>query len=565
MLKFWHLKLSALIILLSLVRPAVALVPLESLLLGDFSDYYTSKMAEIDPISYIFQDTPFGEISDKSRLAVYRGFIFEGMNLKNRCSSIKKISYATNWSETQAKRSFLATTQYIGLDVTTRALAKYAQKIEYSEEEYQNLIDNLVGNYCSTNLSIISIRQLKKNMMALFKGDAGGFNLPSVEGNSLFPQSILSLSLRDKVIEQEFDQTAKLFRAFCSWGGDVDDLRLLVPLVKNPVITSFIARNMGNLTLKWIAMDNTVYKAPIDNSINVLCDNLICRRTDNTDFMRKFPRSMGYKSIDDDVERAYCSFYQNSDYRSNDLVPKIKSIIADLTEVDDALLASQFIALITGIPDFMIGLEKWKDAHAIIRSSMDLEWDKWADERNAKFSRDLFFEEQLTIEKIDRKLYFNPKKPIFSAMFDVNLGEYDRINQSLGKIDADFKLSVSHSFLAAIRRDWGSRSPRDRQAQERIITRFKDYIEKDVEKINSMFAFPLWKGDFSRLVALEILDQLTIYQGNFFQFSTMDKVDISVTLSFAPFALKYQNYKYKIMDSERRSKAHDTSLMLSAD
>lgn len=544
---------------------AWALVPLESLLLGDFSDYYSNKMGQIDPINYIFQDTPMGQNSDKERLATYRGFIYEGMNLLNKCENTKKITYATNWSETQAKRSLLATLQYIGLDVTTRALAKYAQEVEYSEEEYQNLIDNLVGNYCSTNISIISIRQLKLNMMALFKGDAGGFVLPQIKGNALFPQSILTLNLRDKVLDQEFSQTAKLFRAFCSWGGDVDDLRLLVPIIRNPVIASFVARNMANQSLKWGALDNIVYKSPVDNSINVLCDNLICRRTDKTDFLRKYPRSMGFKSIEDEVERSYCTFFKNSEYRSNDLVPSIKEIIQKQTEIDDTLMIAQFIALVTGFPDFIVGLDKWKDGEALIRASMDQEWDKWADERNEQFSRDLYFEEQLTIEKVDRSLYFDAKKPIFSTIFDVNLGEYDRINQMVGKVGFKFDLKLSHSFLAMIRRDWGARSPKDKPAQEKIIKLFSSHIQKEVDKVHATFAFPLWKGDFARLISLELLEQLVLYQGDYFRFSKKETLTVPVMLNFAPFALKYQNYKYKIMDSKRRGEASDKSLMLNAD
>ena len=115
------------------------------------------------------------------------------------------------------------------------------------------------------------------------------------------------------------------------------------------------------------------------------------------------------------------------------------------------------------------------------------------------------------------------------------------------------------------RREWGSRNPRDKEGQERLLSKFKDQIEKDVEKLNQTFAFQLWKGDFSRLIALELLDQLSSYQGNYFQLSKREKVRVPVTLYFAPFALKYQNYKYQIMDAKRRAQAQDTSLMLNAD
>ena len=553
-------KIIAAIMVILSVTSAQALVPLESLLLGDFSEHYSQYLEEIDPISYIFKEKGRGKEEFREKLALYRGFILEGENLKNRCERTSEVKYPTYWLETQAKRSTIATLQYVGLDVTIRALSEYGKYFEFSDGEYSDMVNNLVGNYCSNNLSIISHSQLKKNMMGHFRGKSGGFKLPSIDGNPLFPQSLKTINMIDKAREQEFAVTSKLFRAFCSWGGNTDNLRLLVPLLKSPAVMAFVIRTMDSTELGWQKVDNTIFKKKSRRGVAVLCENLICRRKESEEIYRKFPRSMGFKSFPDDLERAYCSYFKDASYKLKKQVPRIKKIIDGQSPEDDIFLISQFASLVNGVPDFFISLNKWSDGKILLRSSMDRSWDEWADERNRQFSRDLMFEEQLTIEKAERRLYFNMYRPKFSVEFDVNLGEYDRINQIIGKVDASFNIKLSKNYLALMRSRWGTLDPKKRTLRNKIISNFKLQITKDVERVRKMFTNPLWKGDMERIIVIEILDQLAKYEGDYFKHASTEKISIPITFNFAPFALKYLTYKFDLKEAQRRAKSFKDSL-----
>ena len=65
-------------------------------------------------------------------------------------------------------------------DLSVRAIAAFAKKMEFSPHEFNNLVENIVGNYCSQNLSIISLSQLKENLLKRFQLSSN-FKLPSIE------------------------------------------------------------------------------------------------------------------------------------------------------------------------------------------------------------------------------------------------------------------------------------------------------------------------------------------------------------------------------------------------
>ena len=92
--------------------------------------------------------------------------------------------------------------------------------------------------YCSKNLTIISLKQLRKNLDIYFEHGAS-FELPSVQGNPLFPQA-LPRSFRPKNRVIEFLQTVKLFRAVCSWGTS-QIILVSWYLLRNPIIIQSFA------------------------------------------------------------------------------------------------------------------------------------------------------------------------------------------------------------------------------------------------------------------------------------------------------------------------------------
>ena len=128
--------------LLFLSSTLYALVPVEGILLGEAVNEFQQ-----DPLNYIFSD-----IYDKSlegenkKLRLYQSTYSSGALLKEGCGLYSPPVYATAWMEKQAKRSMVATVQYIGLDTSIKAIGAYAKKFEVSEEAYQKLTNNLVNH-----------------------------------------------------------------------------------------------------------------------------------------------------------------------------------------------------------------------------------------------------------------------------------------------------------------------------------------------------------------------------------------------------------------------------------
>ena len=69
-----------------------ALAPLESFVLGNFSENYSEKIT--DPLNYVFvrdKNQKTGDINFKRELALYRGFYEEGKNLDNFCKTAPEV------------------------------------------------------------------------------------------------------------------------------------------------------------------------------------------------------------------------------------------------------------------------------------------------------------------------------------------------------------------------------------------------------------------------------------------------------------------------------------------
>ncbi len=533
---------------------ATALVPIESLILGDISSQYQEK--ESDPLAYIFRPDASVGVENKTyrqQLGAYLGVAQEGKNLDNLCKTRPQIQYRSVWNKEQVKRSAVATLQYVGLDLTVRAIGKYAKFLEIPPEQYENMTDQLVGNYCSPNLTVISLRELKRNFKV--KYEQGDFELPSIKDNPLFPQKLSSLNKIDEAVEQELLQTVKLFRALCSWGGDVDDLRLLVPLVRHPVVMAFVARQMGGKKIVWKDEDKSIRMIDDRTTPKILCENMICRKRNNEYYLRSIPFSLGSEGIDRDVSFLYCNEFRDADYNKNPH-PQIKKWIDKKSFDDDNLMIGQFIALVTGIPDFFVRSKNFNDAQDFLRMSVDRSFDEWSQDKTANFSKDLYYEEGLMIEKVERSLFFREDRPNFKVVLDVNMGEIDRANQMVGKISVAFNLQLSKNLLASVRQRWADVDPRKEREQKDVIVAFlKNHVAEQIEGERKKFIIPPWKGDLDGIIVRELLDQLVSYRGNFFTERDRSLVTIPVVFNYAPFALRYIANEFLIEKQKEKAKA----------
>jgi hypothetical protein len=530
-----------------------ALVPLENLELGDFSETYSQ--GKTDPLNYIFttdNERTQGKDELKRKLANFRGFYEEAENYKNSCKTQQRIQYPTPWDRTQVKRAHLATLQYLGLDVTVRALVEYAKYFEFSESEFNNFSEGLIGNYCSTNISVISINQLKKNLKIKYQtGD--GMQLPSIENNSLFPKALLNVSTKDETMKKEFLTTIELFKSFCSWGGEVKNLRLLTPLVRSPIIHSFISRQMIGKKISWDPINNKYFMSK-GETIRVRCENLICRRHLNSGKEFTLPFSVGHNNYYDDYRRLYCEDFSIEDYKLKQQIPKISKIIKQRTMAEDNFLVSQFIALLTGVPDFLLHADSYQQGQDFLRSSVDDTWTKWAKSQTENYKKELYYEEPLTIELVDNEYYFKRDKANFQVIFDINLGEFDKSVEIKGKIKTYFDLKVSRSFLKWIGREWKMLDPRKKKYKKDLLDKFHAQVTDQIQKSIKNLPFENFEGSFEKIIIKEMLSQLGKVNDSFYRNRDKELLTIPISFNFAPFALKYLHYRFQVDRNAQRMK-----------
>ena len=532
-----------------------ALAPVESLVLGSFSENYSES--KTDPLNYVFSRnlTLKNESTEyKRELAIYRGFYEEGKNTFNYCKLNNQIKYPTNWERVQVKRSMMSLIQYIGLDLTARALPQYAKALEYTRDEYSNMVEGLVGNYCSTNLSVISKKELSNNLLLKFDKE-NNYKLPGVIGNPFFPDNLDNYLPSRKATEQEFLYTVKLFQSLCSWNGNPDSPGLMAPILKNSALMAFFNRQMSAQSISWKEIDNTIFLKEDKQTLQVWCENLICRKISYDDFFTKFNFSVGGTNVNDDLKRLYCEDFISSDYRPSDYDPKIAKIMKSISFDEENFINSQFIALITGFPDFLLRGEKFNNGIDLFRSNIDFTWTKWAKTQSENFTRELFFEEPLMLELVDRNQYHNFRSPDLKIAFDVNLGEFDRINQRAGKLKVKFKISVQNSFLQFYRTSLKNGEFYDTAERARLSNRFRLQMVKDVAVAREKFIIPPWKGDLEGLIATEITGQILDTPEKFLDFSKPGMREIEVEINYGIFALKYINHQLNVKKSQSNTQA----------
>ncbi len=524
------------------------LMPMESLILGDLSNKYID--ADKDPIDYIFKDfkASKGAFSEdphlkyKSELGRFRGFVDEGFGLDQSCRNREPIQYSISWERDQVKRSMIASLQYVGLDLTLRALSAYAKYFDFSEDEYQAFTNNLIGNYCSQNVSIISLKELHKNFMVKFK-QKHSFALPSVKGNPLFPQQLVRLNSEDKSRQQEFAWTIELFKSFCSWGSDTEDFRLMVPLIRSPVILAFVIRQMTGKRVVWEPIENKTLLIDTESTVQVRCENVVCRRTNLETLKRKLPRSVGSNGLSSDLERLYCQDLRDAHYVFKGQVPKIAKKMKNISFDDQNLMTGQFFALLTGIPDFLVQADKFNDGLKTLRSSVDHTWNHWAEGQNRDYRKEIYYEEALTIELIDRKFYFNPFHPRFRVEFDINMGEFDRTNVLVGKVKTKFYIKLSNKFLAWVKELWKGPGETDKKTTNKVLKVFRAIISDQVKEAQTRWQIAPWKGDIENLIIKEILEQVLISKSKVFE-NPKGIEQIPIHLNYGLFALRYFHFKW---------------------
>ncbi len=529
-------KLLYLGLFISLSTPA--LVPVEGIILGEASpDYQTDTLMNI--FSDIYDKSQIGE---NKKLKLYLSTYSSGENLYESCSYLIKPKYASSSQEQQAKRGVAATLQYIGLDTSIKAIGAYANKLSINEEGFQKLKKNLVRNYCSKNISIFSIRNIEKSLDYYYKNPVKEI-VPSVENSPFATNIVINNSEKESTRSKEFDLVIKNFRSFCSWGGDIEDYRMMTPYLNNRFIMSFVIKNMNGVKDVVNLRENKVTLRPSKDTVQVACTDLICRNETQKNFRLKFPLSVGSTGLATDLPKLYCHHFrfQNPPTMT---VAEVKTWIKKSELEDPIFETSQFISLITGVPDFVQSAEQYQELPFYLKSSIDDRWTKWAKTTLESFSTTLLFEESLKIKlNPTLKTDFLPTYG-FGLEFSITLGEMDRALKGNDKIKMGFSLNLTKNYLRSLRSkiEILERNVDDVGIRE-LEKETSHYIGLQLKDKEKYFTQKMWNDTFSELIAREIIRQASTYQGPLFNDLKEEIIKVPINFSYGLFAISYIRYR----------------------
>jgi hypothetical protein len=476
----------------------------------------------------------------------YQGLLTSGTYFAESCRILEPSTYSTTWKETQAKRSTVATLQYIGLDTTIKAIGSYAKNLQIGENQYNNLVSNMMKQYCSENVTVMSLKTIQKSLEYYYQNPDPNI-MPTVEGSPYVTEVFKTGSLTTETRSKEFHYAIRNFRAFCSWGGDAGDYRLLSPYLKNPFIMALVMRNMAGFRFVWDEKSWSMkWQRATDGPVRVMCKDLICRLTSAKDFKNDFPVSTGSTGIVTDLSKLYCQHFRYLDYDLKKTIPEIRDWIQGL-EVEEPILESGFfVSLMTGVPDPFMIQKKYSDLPAIVKSSVDERWSKWSRDSLASFSRDLLFEESLRVKAMPRRDLARIKEGLLLD-FHVTLGEMDRIMRNNDKIGMSFDFKLSKNWVRSLMTRFNVIATNlDVEGEKAFKEEIARYIDLQLKTKEKLFTQKLWNDEFSRLIADELLAQVLSYKGKYFESYSDEMITVPVRFSYGIFALCYLRYRSQV-------------------
>jgi hypothetical protein len=531
------IKIVGLILLLTF--NVYALVPVEGILMGEAKEEIQS-----DPLKAIFSDiydkTKAGE---NKKVKLYFSTYESGSRLFESCSYLAAPTYGTPWQEKQAKRSMAATLQFIGLDTTIKAIGAYARRLEISEDNYKTLKSNLVRNYCSKNVTILSLRNIEKSLEYYYANPLKDI-IPSVETSPFAPKAAKMMSEKATSRSKEFDLVLRNFRAFCSWGTEVEDYRMLSPYLNNRFIMAFVIKNMSGVQDQIDEKEFKVVTRPSASTVQVGCKDLVCRKEPtHAGFKNLFPMSIGSTGLFTDLSKLYCHHFRYQDYPQQ-TIPEVKAWIKSSELEEPVFETSQFISLMTGVPDFMNAVDAYQDVPLLAKSSIDERWTQWSNSVLTSFSRDLLFEESLKVKVEPQDDLAELSSKGFIIDFSVTLGEMDRILKDNDKIQMIFELKLSKNYIRALRtKSLLLEADVDEEGKKVFRDEVGRYIDIQLREKEKLFSQKMWNEEFSRLIADELIRQTRLYRGPLFNSYQDEVLRVPVKFSYGLFALSYLRYR----------------------
>src|SRR5690554_4302983 len=417
-----------------------ALVPVEGILRGQADLDYQQ-----DPLRFVFPVLSKQEGEEARKLKLYHHRYQQGQYLNSTCSYYGPIDYGDTWKEGQAQRSVASTLQYLALDTAIKAIGAYGKELPIDEDSYNNLVNNLVNNYCSKNITIFSLKTIKASLKHYYDHPQQDI-LPRIEDSPYASEFYKNYSGGPQARNHEFEYAIEIFRDFCSWGGEITDYRMMGPYLSNRFIMSFVVENLTNKKQFWDEKSSSVSLVDETDTLTVNCDQLICRRVDSETFKQKFPLSVGSTGLQSDLEKLYCHHFRYLDFKT-DTIDQVKEWIKKQSLESVIFRQNLLLSFMSGVPDPFFGLPDYKELPFLAKSSIDERWSKWSRDVLDAFSKDLLFEESMKLNVKSKSDYITLATEGYSLNVAITLGEMDRMLGEVDKLTMKFDIELSQNYI----------------------------------------------------------------------------------------------------------------------
>lgn len=306
---------------------------------------------------------------------------------------------------------------------------------------------------------------------------------------------------------------------------------------------SYVFKHLMGIKDHYFADKAYVGGQPNTDAVQVLCEDLICRKVPQSEFSQKWPKTVGSSGLFMDASKLWCFDFRLQDYSSKTL-PQVKNWIKE-QEIEDPIFQTNFfISLVTGIPDAVFSVSDYNELATLAKSSLDERWNSWAKSTLGTFSRDMLFEESLIIKPVAVRDAFKLKQQGLSVDFSVTLGEMDRIMKDRDKLETSFQLRLSKNYLRMTRSKWKSlNDDLDTEGLAKFKTELVRNLNIQLKEKESLFKQKMWNENFAELIAEELLAQLNLYSSPVFDSYRDEMISIPVRFSYGLFALSYLRYR----------------------
>jgi hypothetical protein len=496
---------------------------------------------QFDPLDTVFSINHTQSVDiDKMKIKYQQMMIKEGHSLEDKCLSVGESRYHSTYQKDLALRSYISTLQYVGIEKIIKTIASLSRKLNIEKDEYKNLTTELVSKNCSPNISIMGHKLINAYFLKSYDENNELFKL---NNSNYFSAEIKAKSEEDKYFEKSMYMAIKNFRSFCSWGGNVNDLRMLTPFLGNPTIASFINTHLSGKYYSFNTQKNSVDKTfDPEKSTQVHCQDLICRKTTFVDFRQKFPRMVGSQTLENELDRLYCQYFAGKSYpKKEDTNRSVFHWIKEQTLEEEKLEVSFFQSMFTELPEMMLLANTFEELKPLIASQFKENWNKWAQVSSDTFSHKLYFEETLKVS------YMENKSKKLELNFLMSLGELDKVFTVEDKISTEMHLKLSQGYLYWIKSSWkdGLRSS-DPQKNIALIKQVAQYLGAQLKTKESKFKMNFWGEGFENELAKHLVSNVLTQEYSMDKLKPEAIVKIPVKFEFGLFALTFLRYKAQV-------------------